>query len=111
MPMVRYQFKGFSLSLKGHVGNAPRGKDLVCAAVTGIVYALTAYVKELEEAGMLVCKPEIRLEPGDAKIAALPIREALAPLTGAFDMAEAGLMLLEEQYPEGVGRCEIEDRR
>ena len=101
--MVRYQFKGSSLSLKGHVGSAPHGQDLVCAAVTGIVYALTAYVKELEEAGMLVCPPQIRLEPGDAKIAALPIRSATAALTGAFGVAEAGLKLLQEQYPEGVG--------
>ena len=87
----------WELTLSGHAGAAPYGRDLVCAAATALVCALAGYVSEqpLEE------PPTIRLQPGDAKIIAKG--KDLAP---AFETVLCGLKLLAEAYPESV-RCEI----
>lgn len=98
--MIRAFCEGTALTLQGHAGAAPHGQDLVCAAVTGLVYALAQRMTELEGAFEEV--PVIRLEPGDAQISVVPKREYAAEVTAAFRLVETGLSLLQTHYPEQI---------
>lgn len=81
-----------SLTAAGHATGSPA----VCAAISGLVFALAGYLKNLERAGE-VKVGALRLEPGDARVEASG-DAARQP----FDMAAVGLMQLAAQYPEFV---------
>ena len=74
------------LVVQGHAGYGPAGQDIVCAAASALVYALT--------------------ETG--KLAGLDIRKGYAEVTGAgdcagdFGLVRRGLALLAERYPQCV---------
>lgn len=81
------------LRAAGHATGSPE----VCAAVSGLVYALAGCLKSLERQG----RAEVRLcslESGDAVLDA----EGGAELDGAFDTAVIGLLQIAQKYPEFV---------
>ena len=81
--------KSLCIRITGHAGYAPKGQDIVCAAVSALVYA---YVEELMKLGiggvlrddeeMLATAP--MLQPEKARI--------------AFDMAVGGFEFLNINY-------------
>lgn len=77
------------MSVKGHAGAAPKGQDIVCAAVSGIVESLRLYLQRLP-----YCI--VRDEDDILSMAATVVRES------AFDAAAIGLMALAEQYPKYI---------
>lgn len=77
------------------VGHAAGSRE-VCAAVSGIVYALGGYLKNLERAGAVELRT-FQLESGDAGLEALG-DAARAP----FEMAAVGLLQIAAKYPEQV---------
>lgn len=77
------------LSVTGHAGAAPRGQDIVCAAVSGIVEALRLY--------LIKCPGCSISDDGDVLTLAAPIA-----YVQAFDAATMGLMALCAQYPDNV---------
>ena len=87
--MIRAVFDKGRLTVEGHAGYAPKGQDIVCAAVSALVYAL---IGTLEETGNVA---EVVLRPGYASVAA---KEE----TAAFDLVRCGLGQLAEKYPEFV---------
>ena len=48
--MIRVRFDGPTVTMEGHAGYAPRGEDIVCAAMSALVYV---QVRLLEETGGL----------------------------------------------------------
>ncbi|MCR4950819.1 MAG: ribosomal-processing cysteine protease Prp [Solobacterium sp.] len=59
-----------ALSVKGHAGSAEHGKDLVCAAVSGIVFGLCNALDELAGVQTIEIgnnRIEIRIEVPDEK--------------------------------------------
>ena len=102
--MIRWHCdpEGMTLELRGHAGWAPHGQDLVCAGASMLVYALANRVKQLEAEGALLRGPVLHLEPGNARIEAVPTPAAESDLRGAFHMTQSGLQLLERQYPGHV---------
>ena len=88
--MIEVRAGGKRLVVQGHAGYGPAGQDIVCAAVSALVYALAGV---LQEKGQLA--------RGD-------IREGYADITGAGDCARefalvrCGLEMLAGQYPESV---------
>ena len=82
----------YRLTAAGHA----TGKPEACAAVSGIVYALGGYLKNLERAGS-VTLDAFRLASGAAELAASgPAAEH------PFGMAAVGLMQIAARYPEQV---------
>lgn len=77
------------LSVKGHAGAAPKGRDIVCAAVSGIIESLRLYLQRLPNC-------IVRDEDDILSMAATVVREP------AFDAAAIGLMALAEQYPKYI---------
>lgn len=48
--MIRVRFDGAQVTISGHAGYAPAGGDIVCAAVSALVYALAGYLEETGQA-------------------------------------------------------------
>jgi uncharacterized protein YsxB (DUF464 family) len=87
--MIRARFTENRLTVFGHAGYAEKGQDVVCAAVSALVYALAGTLEEQGRAAELV------IRPGYATVAA---RER----DPAFDVVRKGLEQLEGRYPGHV---------
>lgn len=104
--MIRVSVEGTGLRICGHAGGAPMGENLVCAAVTALVYALAQRLTELEVTGAFEQPPRIRLDSGDAQITVFPQAPRRAEVEGAFRLIESGLKLLARHYPAQI-RIEV----
>ena len=100
--MIRATLCGTTLKLQGHAGAAACGQDLVCAAVTGLAYALAQRLTELDRSGALQKPPMIRLEAGDALISTLPKEENEPLVQENFNLIQSGLQLLQTHYPDHI---------
>lgn len=88
--MIRVVYTKNRLTLRGHAGYAPRGQDIVCAAVSALIYALVA---ALEEKGAV---QEVQIRPGQVSVASTEGCEA------EFRMIRCGLAQLAARYPQCV---------
>ncbi len=84
-----------SLEMKGHAEYSHVGSDIVCAAVSGIFYALLGYVKN--ECGELTIH---RLASGDAFI------ECSLDAEAAMKLSYIGFLQIGLTYPDTI---KIED--
>ena len=86
--MIRARFEGDSVTLSGHAGYAPRGEDIVCAAVSALVYVQTRLLQE------------------DEALEALTAREGFVELKlrrgVRCRVLETGLRWLSAEYPRCV---------
>lgn len=78
------------LVISGHAGAAPKGEDLVCAAVTILIHSLNA----------MIADEPIEVELAEGKYT-LRGKGSVRAQT-ALEMAMCGLKLLAEHYPECV---------
>lgn len=86
--MIQATVRPYGVRVSGHAGYGPEGQDIVCAAVSALVYALAA---QLDNDGILdVCQ----LEEGDAILYTSDTERARPYL----DMVRSGFKLLEESY-------------
>ena len=85
------QEKGtLKLTVRGHADTAPKGQDLLCAAVSSLVLTAGETVRLLEKEGYLARPPLIRLKSGNAVIIITPHREVLAEAALCFWTVQAG---------------------
>lgn len=57
----------YAISAKGHAGYAPLGQDIVCAAVTSVLFALGNYVLDhFAEKEWIIL--EVKLDEGDVNV-------------------------------------------
>ena len=81
--MIRVIYDGNTgLTIQGHAGSAPRGEDLICAAVTGLALALETAAEQSE-----LSPGKARFQGGDPK---------------QYEVIAGGLRRLWEQYPYAV---------
>lgn len=83
------------LRVRGHAGYDESGRDIVCAAVSALVYAL---VGALEEGGWL---------ESSVLQAGLAVVEGKDGCGREFAMTGQGLRLLARQYPEYISVKEL----
>lgn len=88
MTRVEYSPAARRLRLTGHAGAGEPGRDIVCAALSILIYSLVA------------SGAEGRVERGEAELL-LPDRDV--------DVALCGFRLLAESYPEYVSYKEMND--
>jgi len=81
------------MEIRGHAGYAEHGRDIVCAAVSAIAYALVGHLRN-----HTVLLEEPCIEPGELVIHA----RANGQTEPAFEMAFTGFMMISEQYPQFV---------
>ncbi len=85
--MIRAACGGTQLTVRGHAGYGRQGEDIVCAAVSALVYALAGVLQET------------------GRLAGFDSAPGYAAVTGAGDCARefalvrCGLTMLAKQYP------------
>lgn len=98
--MIRAHFAegggSYELSIDGHAGYAEHGKDIVCAACSGITYALLAFLEHFEDEVVEV--PGLIVENGRFYISC----KGTEKIATAFYMALLGLRKISSQYPDHV---------
>lgn len=87
------------INVKGHAGYAPIGKDIICSAVSSVVYTLKIALEKADEnkkALLLKCE----LNEGKALIVFEPLSaETKAVVNALID----GLKALSDSYPDYIG--------
>ena len=84
------------LTINGHAGSAEYGKDIVCAGVSAIAFALLGWLENNQEE--LTEMDELIAEDGQVYIACAGSDE----VSTAFEVALMGLIQIARQYPECV---------
>lgn len=88
--MIRVRAGERRITVSGHAGYAPAGQDIVCAAVSALMYALAGYLEETGQA------------------ARSDIRRGYADIEGAegcgatFALVRCGMEQLAAAYPNCV---------
>lgn len=100
--MVNITFKPQSLELEitGHAGQAEKGEDIVCSAVSMLFYTLADSLNKSEE--MLKKHPIIKMEDGNGYIKCRPKKEYQGNIALIYWTILNGLELLAEEYKEFV---------
>lgn len=83
--------KNCTMIAKGHADYAESGKDIVCAGITAIIYALAGFL--INDGGTL---DELQMEPGYTKIS------ADGDVLAAFRQAYYGLLHIQQKFPENL---------
>ena len=92
---IFYERERHFLTARGHANYAPVGQDIVCAAVSALLYALIAALRDKEKRGACQVR-EVSLSKGCADIA------AEGAVEDAFLLILGGLRQLEARYPDCV---------
>lgn len=98
---------GLELSAVGHAGYAPRGRDIVCAGVSALLYGFIAYLEETAPIataeGFSPVGGAAPWEIGEADGRLWVRNRSLDGRDGAaFASVEAGLRLIAACYPDYV---------
>lgn len=93
--MIDVKFGEYMVDCRGHAGSAPKGYDLVCAAVSVVIMGLRLGLAELPGADV----QEWDIMPGNGHVQASGVPPEGR---GMFIMAETTLRHLAEAYPENL---------
>ncbi len=86
----------YALSVDGHAGYAEHGQDIICAACSGITFALLAYLEENQK--HITDVQEQIVESGRFCI----VCKGAESIETAFHMALLGLKKISSLYPDHV---------
>ena len=91
------EYKGeLELTIEGHAEYAEHGKDIICAACSGIAYALLAYLEEHSDEATDVAGPVV--DNGHFFVSC----KGTENIRAAFHMAALGIRKIATQYPDYV---------
>ena len=83
--MIQAAFGDNTLTVEGHAGFAPAGQDIVCAAVSALVYALMGTLEQKDNIAALECrKGYVRVRARRDDPAFDVVRCGLGQLAGKF---------------------------
>ena len=99
---ISYDRKKHLVTVKGHARSGEKGRDLVCAAASMLVYTLASDVEKLCADHGRVRKPVCRINEGNALISCKPVHGFESVVTLIFDSVCRGFELLQTQYPDNV---------
>ena len=99
MTVVSYDPDRLHLRVEGHAGSAPAGEDLVCAAVSVLVWTLLAEAEAEERFHMEAVTDE---ENAVIDVRCCPEGATVWACRYLFDIVMSGFALLAENYPEYI---------
>ena len=91
----------FDLVAVGHSGAAPHGSDIVCSAVSALIYTLAAQVEDFDKRGM-ICDKSVILDSGEGGIYCETPAKYAVDIRSCYRMIARGLVMLAAEYPENV---------
>ena len=92
----------FLMHIRGHASYAPRGEDLVCAAVSSLAITAGSAAQMFWAQGFLKRPPLVRLCDADALVIVTPQEECMDAVAMAFWTVQAGVFALEQRYRQYV---------
>ena len=100
--MIEITFKPEAMMVKvtGHAGQAEKGKDIVCSAVSILFYTLAQAVTDSRDA--LEEEPIIITTDGDGMVSCKPKERFLGIMQRTYWTILTGFELLAEEYKEYV---------
>ena len=100
--MIEIKFKPENMMVKvtGHAGQAEKGQDIVCSAVSILFYTLAKAVTDSREA--LEEDPVIITNDGDGMVSCKPKKEYEATIQRIYWTILTGLDLLVQEYKDYV---------
>lgn len=99
MIQVRYDREHLDLRVSGHAGSDQKGRDVVCAAVSILVYTLAHDVEILKDRGDAQ-EVTMILRPGQARIRCTPRQAERVRLV--YDSIFTGFRLLAKSYAQYI---------
>lgn len=90
-----------TIDIKGHAGYSKRGQDIVCSAVSTLVYFFINCVKKIEEDSI----KHVKLKDGDVTLKLVVVVE-IKPLLEVF---QHSLRDIESQYPSCLKELNQDD--
>lgn len=100
--MIRIEYKKngdvFSLKVSGHAETAPKGKDLLCAAVSALVYTLVASIEE----DCVILPIEASLNSGNALVRVRAKKEKIGEIEAVFSVINNGFSLLQKNFEKNI---------
>ncbi len=97
----REYYDRFLIIVDGHSGFNEKGKDIVCSAVSILVFTLLNALKNEESDKHLVFRREI-VHDGYFCVEVEPFDFSRKRIEGIIETVILGLVLLNEEYPENV---------
>lgn len=88
----------YTLETKGHAEYAEPGKDIVCAAVSILVFTLIESIDERD----LSEPPMIEQESGKVLVRVKPKQSTEGKIRAVFKVIANGFELLQKNFPENV---------
>lgn len=100
---VKFNKEKNKVTAKGHAGTGPEGHDLVCAAVSILLFTLANDVKQLSKIDHKhIRRPKIVLEKGDAKISVDTVHGHDQLIKAIFVSICNGFQILAMNYPDVI---------
>lgn len=93
----------YIMTAVGHADYAELGSDIVCSAISTLIYTLAQNVKDMERLEWLKKRAVLKLDDGDTKITCKPRVERRNAAKLIFTCIQRGMELLAANYPEYVG--------
>ena len=90
------------MRISGHATYAPKGEDLICAAVSGLAITAAETARMLWDQGFLKRPPLVLLHDGNALVIVNPEADCVEMAAMAYWTIQAGIFALEQRYPEYV---------
>lgn len=90
------------MDVKGHAGFAEIGKDPVCAGISIMALTVAQVVEIMRDEGKMQKEPKILIRNGRVSVTAKPKPEAYYETLHVFYVAETGMALVAQAYPDNV---------
>ncbi len=105
--MTRVEFNAGELSMrfKGHAGSDAAGRDLVCAAMSILMYTLIETVSNHMETLM----PSIRMQDGEVEVRCHPSQGRKTMCRTILETVFTGCEILANEYPQFVQTIKIQE--
>ena len=107
MTQIRMNWEELSLSVSGHAGGDVAGKDIICAGISALTYALLNQLLDAEARGRTRLVWGVDEKSGDIHMTAIPFAGTRAEITAYYRVIMTGLKALAENYPRHIKIGEV----
>ena len=107
MTKIRMNWEDMTLTASGHAGAGKYGQDIVCAAVSILLYALVNTLRDAEERGRVTLEWSDDPEMGNMRIHVKPRSGEEQKVRAYFKVTMMGLKTMAEYYPGNVSVGEV----
>lgn len=93
--------EGLTIEAVGHSGYGEKGKDVVCAGVSTLIFTTYYYLRKLQDVGYIGHLEKSEAD-GEVSISARCAEGGQKYMRTALDMALTGFEMLAENFPQYV---------